>query len=238
MTLETTETAVKITGKCAKEISVMLYAILNQQKKTNGKVRLVNMLKTGKELKVFAVQDSDLVKFCKEAKKYGVLYCVLKDKDANDSITDVIVRAEDASKVNRIFDRFKLTTVDMASVISEIERDKVLRNSGNDVEDKQKQSREDVFLDALMEKSKKEEVKNLNPKEARTENLHQSVPFSERREQVPADGRTKNTLDKRTSVRQALKDIRNEMNSRNKNRSERQKETMHKAPKKAERKER
>ena len=33
-----------------------------------------NMLKSGKELKVFAVRDQDLAKFCDEAKKYGVLY--------------------------------------------------------------------------------------------------------------------------------------------------------------------
>lgn len=52
------------------------------QKKTRGKIRLTNMLKSGKELKVFAVRDGELRKFCEEAKKYGVLYCVLKDNNA------------------------------------------------------------------------------------------------------------------------------------------------------------
>ena len=51
-----------------------------------------------------------------------VLYCVLKDRNADDGITDVMVRAEDASKINRIFERFQLATVDMGSVKSEIER--------------------------------------------------------------------------------------------------------------------
>lgn len=124
MSLETGEVAVKLAGSGAKQLAILLYAILREQKKTKGKTRLTNMLRSGKELKVFAVKDTDLRRFCVEAKKYGVLYCVLKDKDATDGITDVMVRAEDASKINRIFERFDLATVDMASVKSEIERDR------------------------------------------------------------------------------------------------------------------
>lgn len=122
MTLEGAEVAAKVTGAGAKELAVLLYAILRDQKKTKGKTRLTNMLRSGKELKVFAVKDTDLQRFCQEAKKYGVLYCVLKDKNANDGITDIMVRAEDASKINRIFERFQLATVDLGSVRSEIER--------------------------------------------------------------------------------------------------------------------
>lgn len=124
MSLEGGEVAVKLAGSGAKQLAILLYAILREQKKTKGKTRLTNMLRSGKELKVFAVKDTDLRRFCVEAKKYGVLYCVLKDKDATDGITDVMVRAEDASKINRIFERFDLATVDMASVKSEIERDR------------------------------------------------------------------------------------------------------------------
>ena len=124
ITLEGAEVAAKITGAGAKQIAILLYAILRDQKKTKGKIRLSNLLRSGKELKVFAVKDTDLRRFCTEAKKYGVLYCVLKDRDATDGITDIMVRAEDASKINRIFERFDLATVDMAAVRSEIERDR------------------------------------------------------------------------------------------------------------------
>ena len=122
MSLEGAEVAAKITGAGAKQVAVLLYAILREQKKTKGKTRLTNMLRSGKELKVFAVKDTDLKQFCEASKKYGVLYCVLKDRNADDGITDVMVRAEDASKINRIFERFQLATVDMGSVKSEIER--------------------------------------------------------------------------------------------------------------------
>ena len=122
LSLETGEVAVKLAGTGAKQLAILLYAILREQKKTKGKTRLTNILRSGKELKVFAVKDTDLQLFCREAKKYGVLYCVLKDRDATDGLTDIMVRAEDASKINRIFERFNLATVDMAEVRREIEQ--------------------------------------------------------------------------------------------------------------------
>ena len=48
------------------------------------------MLRSGKELKVFTVKSGDLKKFTQEAKKYGVLYCVLtdrKNKDPNAAVS-------------------------------------------------------------------------------------------------------------------------------------------------------
>ena len=125
MTLNGVEGAAsKIRGKAAERLAVLLYAVLKDQKKTRGKTRLNSMLRSGKELKVFAIGDRDLEKFCREAKKYGILYCVLKDKTANDGHTDVFVRAEDASKINRIFDRFGIATADIGSARTEIVKGK------------------------------------------------------------------------------------------------------------------
>ena len=69
MSLNGVEVAAKITGAGAKELAMMIYAILKDQKKTKGKTRLTNMLRSEKPLKVFAVKDSELQLFCKEAKK-------------------------------------------------------------------------------------------------------------------------------------------------------------------------
>lgn len=71
MSLEGTEVAVRLAGSGAKQLAILLYAVLKDQKKTRGKIRLTNMLRSGKELKVFAVKDQDIQKFCVEAKKYG-----------------------------------------------------------------------------------------------------------------------------------------------------------------------
>ena len=118
MSLEGFEVAAKITGAGAKNIAILLYSILKEEKKTKGKARLTSMLRSGKELKVFTVKSGDLKKFTQEAKKYGVLYCVLtdrKNKDPNAEV-DVIALAEDASKISRIVERFNLASVDTACI--------------------------------------------------------------------------------------------------------------------------
>ena len=126
LSLEGVEVAAKITGNGAKNIALLLYATLKQEQKTKGKARLTSMLKTGKELKVYTITQKDLAKFSQEAKRYGVLYCVLKDRKNNDpnAAVDVIARAEDASKIQRITERFKLATVSRADVALDIQRDK------------------------------------------------------------------------------------------------------------------
>ena len=66
LSLNGVEVAAKLSGSAAKQLAIMIYAILKDQKKTKGKIRLTNMLRSGKELKVFAVKDGDLQKFCEE----------------------------------------------------------------------------------------------------------------------------------------------------------------------------
>lgn len=208
LSLNGVEVAAKLSGSAAKQLAVMLYAILKDQKKTKGKIRLTNMLRSGKELKVFAVKDGDLEKFCVEAKKYGVLYCVLKDKNATDGITDIMVRAEDAAKINRIFTRFGLATVDLAAVKTEI------------VKDQEKGRATDT--PAASEKSADDSSRPHNDDFVK-ELFSQSQDFVE---ENPQNGRTKaespsgNTLpnkwddgissEGRPSVREALKQIRQE----------------------------
>ena len=129
LSLEGVEVAARITGNGAKNIGLLLYATLKQEQKTKGKARLTSMLKSGKELKVFTIRQEDLKKFSQEAKRYGVLYCVLKDRNNPDpkAAVDVIARAEDASKISRITERFDLATVDQGTVVGSIQREKEAR---------------------------------------------------------------------------------------------------------------
>lgn len=155
------------------------------QKKTRGKIRLTNMLKSGKELKVFAVRDGELRKFCEEAKKYGVLYCVLKDNNAADGLTDIMVRAEDAGKINRIFERFGLATVDMASVKTEIQQSREDNaKGGDDISTPERSQTADDKLNQFLEAVAAEQpdptaepTENTNPTTARTaKSVRPSVP--------------------------------------------------------------
>lgn len=123
MSLEGMEVAAKITGVGAKNLAVLIAAVLKEEQKTSGKARLTNMIKSGQELKVFTIQQKDVAKFAKEAKRYGVLYSILREKSNSDpnAEIDVIARASDAPKISRIVERFKLNSVDKASVVRELE---------------------------------------------------------------------------------------------------------------------
>ena len=72
--------------------------------KIKGKTNLNTLLKEGKELKVFPIQEEYLQQFSKEAKKYGILYTVIKDTKADPPTFDILARAEDVSKINRVFE--------------------------------------------------------------------------------------------------------------------------------------
>ena len=79
--LEGVEMSLRVTGVAAKNIAMMLIAMSKEKKMTRGKTRLTNMLKTGKPLKIFTISSDELKKFSQEAKKYGILYCALANKN-------------------------------------------------------------------------------------------------------------------------------------------------------------
>ena len=215
MSLEGFEVAAKITGAGAKNIAILLYSILKEEKKTKGKARLTNMLRSGKELKVFTVKRGDLQKFTQEAKKYGVLYCVLadrKNKDPNAEV-DVIARAEDASKISRIVERFHLASVDTASIVTEAEKSKDGKVAAKDAADGQPEpdigvqdkTEKDKLLDALMGKPVQKEENAPNPSVAKTEKSPLSEPTSEQPKKS-AEGATM-TKNEKPSVREELRKI-------------------------------
>ena len=169
--LEGADVALRISGSAAKNVAAALYAISQDKNKTKGKIRLGNMIKMGKELKIFSVKREDLKKFSQEAKRYGVLYCALVDKDKNnpDGMIDVMVRAEDASKINRIVERFNLNTLDKAEVKREIEKSK--ENNSQDPIDIgiEEKSKEDKLVEELLTKPISKEENQINPSISKTD---------------------------------------------------------------------
>ena len=204
MTLEgiqvAAEIGLKAGGTAAKSLAVTLYAIITDNKKIKGKTNLDNLLKSNKELKVFAIHHSDLKKFCEEAKHYGVLYSVLKEKNNTDGIVDIMVKAEDASKISRMVDKFDLATIDTKAI-----RESVL--SQQKIKDAKPLSDEEH--DALLSKLMDEKT---NPDKARTSK--DGTPFEpssktskkENKKKTVERKKSTATMD-RPSVRQELKDI-------------------------------
>lgn len=166
LSLEGFEVAARLSGAAAKNIAILLVSVLKEEQKTKGKARLTNMIKSGKELKVFSIQNKDLKKFTQEAKRYGVLYCVLKDKESKDptATIDVIARVEDASKIQRIVERFELGKVDKATIIKDAKE--ALDKKENSQSEKTKL---EIIVDDALKPNKDKQIGNVeNPTTALT----------------------------------------------------------------------
>lgn len=235
MTLEGVDVAVRITGRIAERVAMYLLAKSKETKTTKGKTSLNNMLKSGSPLKIFTLKREELEQFHKETKKYGVLYTALIDKKQTDldGMVDIMVRAEDAPKINRIVERFKLSAVDIASIKTEIENDKIkemikdAKERGIDVKSDEEKLVEDVMskpidkeegkvqdisdeemlVDDVMSKLQEESENDIeNPKLGETEKSPLSEPSLENKKDlgVASDN-------KKPSVRKLLNRIKNEL---------------------------
>ena len=230
MTLEGTEVAARIAGSGARQLAVLLYAVLKDQKKTKGKIRLTSMLRSGKELKVFAVRDQEVEKFCTEARKYGVLFTVLKDRDAGDGLTDVMVRAEDAGKINRIFERFRLSGVETGAVKADVRALAAEKEEAPPDRGMTHQEKVEEFLDRILKpKETEREPQKGNPTAGRTAGSRQSAPSSGTRSPTRKDGRC--DPEDRPSVKKQLEEIVREQKKAETPQPDRQ-AGEHKAPKK------
>ena len=238
MSLEVGEAALKISGTGAKHLAVMLYTVLKEKKKTKGRVRLETLVKSGRPLTVFSVKESDLKQFVQEAKRYGVLYCAVRNpRGSSDGLVDVIVKEEDAPRINRIVDRFQFASVtEAAKIKTEIERTRAEKAKAGKSEKQEKKpekvqvqqekqgqaepekdypqkSKEDQLMDELFRESVKKEGKEQNPSLAKTTKSRLSEPTSKPKE--AAEPGIPDPLERpRPSVRQALKEIRAEQKQR------------------------
>lgn len=254
LSLEGFEVAAKLTGAAAKNIAILLATVLKQEisqsGKTKGKARLTNMIKSGKELKVFSIPQRDVKKFTEQAKRYGVLYCILRDKTTNapDAPVDIIARAEDASKIQRIVERFELGTEEKASIVTEAAKAVADRESVEHGE--QTKSQGEIIVDEAIGIPNKERNAPENPSAARTD----KSPLFERNlgeAGIKTDKGAVESSDKKPSVKAKLERYREQavrQKEAEHTKAERTKEpdrktdtnrqTVHKQPKRTKQKER
>ena len=238
MSLEVGEAALKITGAGAKQLAVILYAIMKEQKKTKGRARLETLVRSGKPLTVYSVKESDLKQFVARAKRYGILYCAVRNpRGSKDGMVDVVVKEEDAPRINRIVERFKFASVSEAAEIKdEIEKSREASSGKTRLDtgkpkqkgepsqeqkamsgkspaapqqERPEKSQEDRLMDELFGESVKKEGKQQNPSLAKTEKSRLSEPISVRPDKT-VEGTSKlyaPSVPKKPSVRKELKEI-------------------------------
>ena len=216
VTLNGAEVVLRLTGAATKELATFLVAALNNpQKKTEkkatkyGETRLKSMLQCDKPTEIFSVKEGELKKFVDGAKKYGILYCVVKNpKDCPDNLCDIMVKADDAPKIRRIAERYNFSTLSTATV--EHERDRAVR-AEPESEAPNKDTAADLANDLLGEKVEQEQAQQ-NPDMAKTKSPHPSAPLfgGEHSSTRGSFDQQDNKLDERKSTRKALQEIKEE----------------------------
>ncbi len=231
LTVKGIEVATNLAGKAALSLATFLIAALKDQKRTKGKTRMQAF--NGKPTKVFVIKTSELKRFAEEARKYGVLYAAVVNRKQPDGLCDIVVNANDAAKVNRIAERFALSTVDVEKIREDIKKARETK-AKPDAEkertappsEKTGHTMDESMLDELLNGPKKTEHKQptdmSNPTKAGTE---KSIPF------VPilkTKGDTAETV--RPSVRRQIKEIRNERQQKSSPVKDKTRQTTHQQP--------
>lgn len=124
------EVVLRLSGAAAKNLAVYLTALLKQGGPSKGKTTLKRMIADGKELTVQRIDADQIPYFNAMAKKYGVMFVAVRDKQNLDGKCDIMFRLEDSARVNRIFDRLAISEhPDVAHIKSEIIRSKEERKN-------------------------------------------------------------------------------------------------------------
>ena len=128
-TLEGTEFALRLSGTAAKNFAVFVAAVLRDQKKTRGKTNLTRLLREGKPLKFFSVPADRMREFAQEARRHGLLFVPMRDRNDPEHI-EIAIWAEDSAKVERIIDRMQLDAVETgeAEIMSDVTPEQPAQN--------------------------------------------------------------------------------------------------------------
>ena len=218
------------------------------------------MIKSGSPLDEFPVREQDIRAFTQEAKKYGIVYCAVRDKEPKpDGMVDVLVRKEDSPKINRVITRLQYATVDKTSIKSEIIKSKSEKSTEPVAPDRSDNLDVDSFLDSVLPnegKSKEGNNQAVQPPvqqaspEVAQKPFFSNLPdpaagrFSTWTKQNPSEHglEISNTPEKKSfeppSVKEEIQKIRSELNEQAKSRAEepqrgksgKQQTTRHKQP--------
>lgn len=122
--LQGTVYMVRIAGRGSMELLGFLAAAAKSEK-TAGKEKLATLLKSGSALKVFTFREDQMKQFIDAAKRYGIVYSVVKRDEADMAAGtyDVMVKADDASRINRILEKMEAASVDASVTGSEMSHD-------------------------------------------------------------------------------------------------------------------
>ena len=204
--LQITEEVVKLTGLGAKNLAAIVIALLKEDNKLQGKTNLKKLLKSDKPLCILQIKESDISRFNKEAKKYGVLFTAVKDNTNNSGLCDIIAKQDDVTKLNYIMER-------MGYAVPEKEIEPEPEPEKADDKDKDKNQ---------SEPDKDDKSKNTLPRATENQQESESTKHGD-------SDKTDNRTNSKPSVKKKIEDIK-EQQAKNKDNKNPEKEKVNQKP--------
>ena len=204
--LQITEEVVKLTGLGAKNLAAIVIALLKEDNKLQGKTNLKKLLKSDKPLCILQIKESDISRFNKEAKKYGVLFTAVKDNTNNSGLCDIIAKQDDVTKLNYIMER-------MGYAVPEKEIEPEPEPEKADDKDKDKNP---------SEPDKDDKSKNTLPRATENQQESESTKHGD-------SDKTDNRTNSKPSVKKKIEDIK-EQQAKNKDNKAPEKEKVNQKP--------
>lgn len=166
--LDGLEVVARITGSAAKNIAAMLLALAAQSKRMKGRTVLSALKRQGANISVFNIPQKDLKTFVRNAKKYCILYSVIRSKtDKNDNApVSIAINAADAPRAQRLIENCGIGSVEQASV----KVDDVIESRNEKQKETPQKTAGQMAVDAAMEEPlKKEGNEQQNPLAVKTD---------------------------------------------------------------------
>ena len=113
--VEGATTAIRVSGHGALGLAKIVANEIRHPSKVRGKTSMRGLYQRSSVQKVYDIAPKDLKSFAIEAKRFGVLYYVARTEKNADTLK-IIVAAEDASKLDRIFERLNIGVPDPATI--------------------------------------------------------------------------------------------------------------------------
>ncbi len=205
--IQMTESAVKLTALGVKNLAAIVMALANDDGKTEGIAKLKQMLKTGKQLCIMQIKETDLKKFNAEAKNYGIMYRPVADKTNDNGLCDVIAFQDDIPRLNYIMEKLGYSATEHEIEPEVPEQTEVTSDNTKDENSKNRPSRA----------------------EKTNENLHGSKSIS-------FEDTAKTGNGTKPSVRKKIEDIKADLEEKKKPAPEKEKAIQHKQPQQKKRK--
>ena len=105
MALSGAEIMLRLGGSALKNLLAITMALARENKKVYGKISLAKMLKQTRDIRVFSMTKAQYEAFKKQAKKYGILFSAIGDKDAKSKTFDLILPVTELDRANMVFER-------------------------------------------------------------------------------------------------------------------------------------